>query len=80
MEENRVSSIMGKSMLQFHDASFLLNMKEVENNCDSCEKYFFCDLIFSTKKNILHMVKNILWFFLYMFNIDWVRSCQRVKL
>ncbi len=26
-------------------------------------KSFFCDLLFYTKENILHMVKNILWKF-----------------
>ncbi len=35
-------------------------------------KVIFCDLLFSTKKK--HMVKNILAkFYLYIFNIDWVR-------
>ncbi len=33
------------------------------------------------QNSILHMIKNILWKFnLYIFNIDWVRSCQIFKL
>ncbi len=47
--------------------------------------HFFGDLLFSKKKKKkktipLHMVKNILWkWYLYLFNIDSVRSCQRLK-
>ncbi len=37
--------------------------------------------VFYKKKITLHMVKNILWkCHLYIFNIDSVRSCQRLKL
>ncbi len=49
--------------------------------CENPAKVVFCDLLFSTKQIFLHMVKNILWKCnLYIFNIDWVRSCQRLKL
>ncbi len=49
--------------------------------CENPAKVIFCDLLFSTKKNILHVVKNILWnVSLCICNIDWVRSCQRLKL
>ncbi len=38
-------------------------------------KSFLCDLLFSTKTSSF-----ILWKYnLYIFNIDWVRSCQRLK-
>lgn len=40
MEENRGSSIMGKSLLQFHDSSSLSNTKEVMNNYVTQNKCF----------------------------------------
>ncbi len=45
-------------------------------------KSFFCDVHFFYQKEIIHhMVKNILWKCnLYIFNIDWIRSCQILKL
>ncbi len=44
-------------------------------------KSFFLWFAVFYKKIILHMVKNILWkLYLYIFNIDWVRSCQRLRL
>ncbi len=52
--------------------------------CENPAKVIFCDSLFAVfyKKIILRMVKNILWkkMNLYIFNIDWIRSYQRLKL
>ncbi len=49
--------------------------------CENPAKVIFLWFAVFYKKIILHLVKNILWKCnLYIFNIDWVRSCQRLKL
>ncbi len=49
--------------------------------CENPAKVIFLWFAVVYKKIILRMVKNILWKFnLYIFNIDRVRSCQRLKL
>ncbi len=56
---------------------FRLFSKECDPLCENPAKVIF--LWFAVFYKKMNMVKNILWNVnFYIFNIDWVRSCQRL--
>ncbi len=67
------SAVTAKIQTDDGNATFII----CDPLCENPAKVILFLFYFFLQKIILHMVKNILWkIYLYIFNIDWVRSCQ----
>ncbi len=74
------TKILKDRFAQYLDMNMIKTLIICDPACENPAKVIFLVIYYFLQKIILHKVKNILWKCnLDIFNIDWVRPCQRLK-